>query len=100
MELTLQDLECNDIKCNIKKSFFRKTYMECLGFWMTRNRIQTTNKKLKAMEKMTPPKNQKLVRVFIGLVNYYRDMWSRQSHLLKPLTSLTSDKLIFKCTGV
>ena len=49
---------------------------------------------------MTPPKNTKYVRAFIGIVNYYRDMWSRRSHVLHPLTALTSNKTKFKWTDV
>ena len=45
---------------------------------------------------MTPPKNQKQVCSFIGLVNYYRDIWTKRSLLLQPLTALTSKKVKFK----
>ena len=49
---------------------------------------------------MTPPNNTKELRAFIGIVNYYRDMWARRSHLLHPLTALTPNKENFKWTGV
>ena len=67
---------------------------------MTRNGIQPVNKKVETIVKMTPPKTQKKVRMFIGLVNYYRDMWSKRSPLLQTLTALTSKKVTFKCTFV
>jgi RNase H-like domain found in reverse transcriptase len=44
--------------------------------------------------KIADPKNQKelLVHSLIGIVNYYRDMWIKRSHVLAPLASLTSKK--------
>ena len=49
---------------------------------------------------MTPSKSQKQVRIFIGLVNYCRDMWAKRSYLLHYLTELTSNKVKFKWTDV
>ena len=49
---------------------------------------------------MTPPKNIRQVRAFEGLLNYYRDMWPRRSHLLRALTALTSTKVTFKWIDV
>ena len=72
--------------------------MGYLGFWVTRNGIRPINKKVEAIVNMTPPTRQKQMREFIGLVKYYREMWSKQSHLLHPLTELTSNKVKFKCT--
>ena len=36
--------------------------------------------------------NLKVLRSFIGLVNYYRDMWKHRSEIIAPLTELTSEK--------
>ena len=49
---------------------------------------------------MTPTNTIKQVRVFVGLVKYYRYMWGKWSHLLQPLTALTSTKVTSKWTDV
>jgi hypothetical protein len=38
---------------------------------------------------MQPPTTLKLLRGFIGMVNYYRDMWLHRSDILAQLTSKT-----------
>ena len=37
---------------------------------------------------------------FMGIVQYYRDMWTKLSHLLHPLTALTPHKVRFKRTDL
>ena len=46
-------------------------------------------KVVEAIRNIAPPKTRKQLRSFIGMVNYYRDMWPQRSHLLSPLTNLT-----------
>ena len=58
------------------------------------------NKKVESIVNMTPPKNTKQVWAFVGIMNYYRYIWARQSHLLHPLTALTLPKVEFKWTDV
>ena len=72
------------------------TEMEYLGFWVNRTVIRPINKKVESIVNMTPPKNTNNVREFTGIVKYYRDMWAKGSHLLNPLTSLTSHKVRLK----
>ena len=74
--------------------------MEYLGFLVTRNGIRPINKKVEAITNMTPPTNTKQVRLFIGLVKYYRDMWPKRSHLLQSLTALKPSKVSFKLTDM
>ena len=47
---------------------------------------------------MKPPTSRKEVHKFIGVANYYRDVWSRRSHLVVPLTNIKSSKVKFKWT--
>ena len=98
--LKIQKLKYNGLKCTIKKSAFGKNEMEYLGFWVTRTGIRPINKKIEAMVNMRPPNNTREACAFIGLVNYYKDMWDRQSHILHSLTSLMSPKVKFKWTDM
>jgi hypothetical protein len=43
---------------------------------------------------MTAPTNKKQLRRFLGMVNFYQDMWRQRSHILAPLTKLTSNKAV------
>ncbi len=79
------------LKVNAKKSFFARGELEYLGYWITRDGIQPMKEKVEAMMHIAEPKNRKELRSFIGVVNYYRDMWVRRSHVLAPLASLTSN---------
>ena len=71
-----------------------------LSFCVTRTGIRPITKKVEAIVNMDPSKNQKYVRSFIVLLNYSRYIWAKRSHLLQPLTALTSKKVKFKWTPV
>lgn len=84
------------LKINPDKSFFGKKEIEYLGYWVTQSGIQPQVKKVQSILEMEEPKNRKQLRGFIGLINYYRDMWHRRSHVLAPLTVLTSKNIPWK----
>ena len=90
LELVLKRLERAGLKVNAKKSFFARAELEYLGYWITREGIKPLPDKVKAILRLAEPTNRKELRSFIGIVNYYRDMWVRRSHVLAPLASLTS----------
>ena len=81
------------LKVNAKKSFFAQSELEYLGYWITRSGIHPLTDKVKAIMNIAEPTNRKELRSFIGIVNYCRDMWIRRSHVLAPLSSLTSNKV-------
>jgi RNase H-like domain found in reverse transcriptase/Reverse transcriptase (RNA-dependent DNA polymerase) len=78
------------LKVNAKKSFFMKSKLEYVGYWISKQGVSPTTKKVNAIANIATPTNKKEFRHFIGMVNYYRDMWIRQSHILAPLAALTS----------
>ncbi len=50
--------------------------------------IKPVQSKVSAMRNLVAPRNMKQLRSFLGMVNYYRDMWIRRSHILAPLQKL------------
>ena len=90
IELVLQRLQKAGLKVNVTRSFFAHSQLEHLGYWITRTGTKPVHDKVKAVLKIAEPKNRKELRSFIGVVNYYRDMWVRRSHVLAPLAALTS----------
>ena len=74
--------------------------MEYLYFWVTRGGVKPINRKIEAITNMAPPTSQKQVRNFIGVIKYYRNIWPSRSHMLAPLTKLTSIKINLKWTQV
>ena len=90
LEKVLCRLKEAGLKVNANKSFFGKTELEYLGYWITRNGIQPVPKKVDAILNIDAPKTKRELRRFIGMVNYYRDMWIRRSDVLAPLTKLVS----------
>ena len=72
--------------------------MEYLGYQISRKGIQPISKKVDAILAIASPRTRKQLRGFIGMVNFYRDMWPKRSELLAPLSSMTSDNVPFKWT--
>ena len=46
---------------------------------------------------MKRPSTVTEVRSFIGMIQYYRDLWPKRSHMLQPFTDISSGK---KCTKI
>jgi hypothetical protein len=65
--------------------------MEYLGYILTRTGIKPQPKKVQAILAITPPKQVKDLCRFLGMVQYYRDLWARHSEMLAPLTSLVGE---------
>ena len=63
LELTRNKLKGKGIKCNIEKSLFGQTNMECLVFWVTRNGVKFMNKRIESITNMNPPTSPRDVPV-------------------------------------
>ncbi len=95
LEEVLTRLMESGLKVNAVKSFFGESQVEYLGYLITRKGIQPVGKKVQAIHNLKPPTTTKQLRSFIGIVNYYRDMWIKRSHILAPLTKLVGKQTKF-----
>ena len=92
----LAKLQKSNMAVNAEKTFWAVGEVDYLGFKLTKNGVTPQPKKIAAITGMKPPRNVKDVRHFIGMVNYYRYMWKRRSHLLAPLSKLTGRNARFE----
>jgi hypothetical protein len=51
---------------------------------------------VEAILKLSTPKTKCQLRHFLGMINYYRDMWQKRSHMVAPLTGLVSPLVKYK----
>ncbi len=79
------------LKVNTAKSTFCALKIEYLGCVLTRNRIKPQSNKVQAILVIKPPTGVRQLLHFLGMVQYYRDLWARRSKMLAPLTSLVGE---------
>jgi hypothetical protein len=88
METVQTRLRDTRLKVYAAKSLFYAHEIEYLGYMLTIEGIKPQPKKVQAILMLKQPNNIKDLRHFLGMVQYYRDMWARRSEMLTPLTDL------------
>ena len=58
---------------------------------LTTDGIKPQQKKIQAILAVTPATGVKDLRRFLGMVQYYRDLWAKRRNMLAPLTSLVGE---------
>jgi hypothetical protein len=76
------------LKVNAEKSTFCALEIEYLGYILTRDNIKPQSNMVQAILAIKLPTGVRQLRRFLGMVQYYRDLWARRREMLAALTSL------------
>jgi hypothetical protein len=91
LEEVLRGLRDAGLKVNAAKLTFCALEIEYLGYVLIRDAIKPQSNKMQAILTIKPPTGVKQPRHFLDMVQYYHDLWARQSNMLAPLTSLARE---------
>ena len=83
-------LRAAGLRVNAPKCSFGLKEITYLGYVITREYIKPDPKKVQGIMDIGRPSTTTEAQVLIGMVQYYRDMCSRWSHILSPLTEAYS----------
>ena len=64
------------LKVNACKSLFCTTETEYIGYVLSRDGIKPQKKNLQVILALMPPRSVKELGRFLGMVQYYRDIWA------------------------
>jgi hypothetical protein len=91
LEEVLRQLYDAGLKFNAAKLTFCVLEIEHLGYVLTRDGIKPQSNKVQAILAIKLPTGVRKIRHFLGMVQYYRDLWARRSNKLASLTSLVGE---------
>jgi hypothetical protein len=91
LEVVLRQLFNAGLNVNAAKSTFCALEIEYLGYALTRDGIKPQSNKVQAILAIKTPTGVRQLRHFLGMVQYYHDLWARRSKMLAPLTSLVGE---------
>jgi hypothetical protein len=91
LEEVIRQLHDAGLKVNAAKSTFCTLEIEYLGYVLTRDGINSQSNKVQAILAIKLPTGVKHLRLFLGMVQYYRDLWARRSDMPASLTSLVGE---------
>ena len=89
IEEVMKRIQWDGIKSNIDKCKLTVPKVEYLGYIITQEGIKPYSKTIGAVINLERPKDKKQVRQFLGMVQYYRELWPKHIEILVPLTELT-----------
>jgi hypothetical protein len=86
IEVVLWHLCDASLKVNAQKLTICALEIEYLGYILTRDGIKPQSNKVQAILVIQLPTNVKQLMHFLGMVQYYHDLWARRSKMGSPLS--------------
>ena len=72
LKLTLETLQQNNLSCNPKKTELAYSQVDYLGFKISAEGLQLSEKRVETIKKISAPKNLKGLQRVLGLLNFWR----------------------------
>ena len=85
----LSRLDKTNLGVNLKKSSFHVGKVEFLGYIISEQGIEMSEKKIEEVKNWAVPRKVKYVQVFLGFANFYRWFIPGFAQIAVPLTALT-----------
>lgn len=96
LDTVLERLNRNKLKVKPSKCHFLKEEIRYLGFLISNLGVKMDPKKTEAIRNFVEPKNEKQLRSFLGLANFYRHYISNFSSIARSLFDLLKKKVMFE----
>lgn len=84
-----------NLKVQLDKSEFMKRQVDYLGHTITSEGVSPNLEKIKAIDALKEPKNQKEIKGFLGMIGYYRKFIRDFSTIASPLHKLLKKNVCF-----
>ena len=88
LNLLLSNLRRANLTINLEKSQFFRQEIAYLGYRITTEGVQATDEKVAAIRNFPVPKNQKQLKGFLGLTNFYNRFTAKYAETTQPLLDL------------
>jgi hypothetical protein len=86
------------LRLNLKKCYIGEAEIKYLGFIISEQGLRPDPEKVKALQTIAAPTSPHEIRVFLGLINYYRSFIPDCAMLSAPLTRLLAKDVTFLWT--
>ncbi|GFT27232.1 retrovirus-related Pol polyprotein from transposon 297 [Trichonephila clavipes] len=84
---------------NKEKCHFARDKLQYLGLIISKDGIETDSNKIRAITEMRPPKNNREVSKFLGMMGWYQKFIPRYADICEPLYQLKKKKAKFNWSG-